>query len=108
MAFNSDRIRKAAVKVSAWLSRTDAPMAEDSPSNAFHSGPISDESDNRPASASDRISFLHILGDAVDGRFCGSVTRDPPQLLHFLSLLFERTQRVAVHCLSFYVRLFGR
>ena len=66
-AFNTDRIRKAAVKVSAWLSRTDAPMAEDSPSNAFRSGPVSDESDNRPASAFDRVYLLRISGDAING-----------------------------------------
>jgi len=103
MAFNTDRIRKAAVKVSAWLSRTDAPMAEDSSSNAFRFGPISDESDNRPASAFDRVYLLRISRDAVNGWLRDAPTRDATRVLYFLSLVIERPQRVLVRCLSLYV-----
>src|SRR5207248_4058513 len=99
-AYDTDRIRNAAVKISARLSCTDAPMAEDSPASAFRSGPISDESNDRAAIAFGHICFLHLPGDAFDRRFCGIVTGDSSRFLHFLSLLTKRTQCVPVHCLG--------
>src|SRR5262249_42071759 len=68
IAHDTDRIRNAAVQVSARLSGPGAPMAEGSSSSAFRSRSISDESDNRAAIAFGHICFLHLFGDAFDRR----------------------------------------
>ena len=107
MAFHTDRIRQTAVKVSAWISRTDAPMAEDSRQNEFLSGPISDESDNRAASALDRVYLLRISRDALNGWLRDPITRDVPRLFHILPLIVKRNQCISAHCVSVYVRVLG-
>ena len=50
-------------------------------------GPISDESDDRAASAFDRVYLLRISCDAIDGWVCDALTRHASRLLHFLPIV---------------------
>ena len=108
MAFHTNWIRETAIKVSAWISGADASVAEDPAGSRRRAGTISHESNSGAAPAFGRICFLHIPGDAVDGRFCGLVTGNAPRLLYFLSFVTKRSECLLVDCTSIHVCILGR
>ena len=45
-----------------------------------------------------RLRVLHLPSDAADWRACDAFASDAPWLLHFLSVVHKRNQRIDVHC----------
>src|SRR4029453_4068084 len=107
MAFHTNWIREAAIKVPFWVSGADASVVEDPAGSRRGTGTISHESNNGTAVAFGGVCFLHIPGDAVDGRFCGVVARDAPRLHHFLSLISKRPERIRNDPTSIHVLIPG-
>ncbi len=73
----------------------------------FRFGTVSDESNAGSAAAVGRVCFLRISGDAANGWVCGTLARDTPGLLHFLSFVTERSHCLVVNCPRLYVCLSG-
>lgn len=105
MAFYTDRIRKVASEIPLWLSGADASLAEDSASCRCDIGAVSDESNTRSIADFGGVWLLRLHRDAVDGRVCSPITRDTTGLLHVLSLVAERNQRINAHCAGLHVRI---
>src|SRR5206468_10669224 len=96
-----------AIEVPSWLSGADASLAEDPAGSKCRVGTLSDKSNAGSATPIGSVCLLCVPRNAVNRRFCSPPTCDTAWLLHFLSFITERHQRIRAHCIRLHVSLLG-
>ena len=107
MAFDTDRIRQAAIEISLWLSGADASMAQRSAYSRCRASTVPDEPIVGSASSFGSVRLLCVSRDAANRWVCRAFARDTSGFLHFLSLVNERNQRISASCICVHVRILG-
>src|SRR4029077_4967021 len=108
LTLHTNWVGETAIQIPFWLSDAHASLAGDFAGSRRRAGTLSDKSNAGSASASSSICFLCLPSKTIDGRICGTSTRDAPGVFHLLSLVAQRSECLTADCTSVYVCLPGR